>query len=170
MRYPEEVIEEVRARNDILDVISGYVSLKRKGASYFGLCPFHNEKTGSFSVSRSKQIYYCFGCGAGGNVISFIMQYENLTFPEAVQFLAKRAGVRKEGPGSEVPASGDPQGGCDPLLPASAHPGGRAGLPLSQGTPAHGRDHPTFRSGVFQPAAGRTLPLSPEQGLQGRRP
>ena len=86
MRYPEEVIEEVRARNDILDVISGYVSLKRKGASYFGLCPFHNEKTGSFSVSRSKQIYYCFGCGAGGNVISFIMQYENLTFPEAVQF------------------------------------------------------------------------------------
>ena len=93
MRYPEEVIEEVRARNDILDVISGYVSLKRKGASYFGLCPFHNEKTGSFSVSRSKQIYYCFGCGAGGNVISFIMQYENLTFPEAVQFLAKRAGV-----------------------------------------------------------------------------
>ena len=93
MLYSEDVIEEVRARNDILDVISSYVSLKRKGASYFGLCPFHNEKTGSFSVSRSKQMYYCFGCGAGGNVISFIMQYENLTFPEAVRFLAGRAGV-----------------------------------------------------------------------------
>ena len=93
MLYSEDVIEEVRAKNDILDVISSYVTLKRKGASYFGLCPFHNEKTGSFSVSRSKQMYYCFGCGAGGNVISFIMQYENLTFPEAVQFLAKRAGV-----------------------------------------------------------------------------
>ncbi len=93
MRYSDDVIEEVRSRNDILDVISSYVSLKRKGASYFGLCPFHNEKTGSFSVSRSKQMYYCFGCGAGGNVISFIMQYENLTFPEAVQFLAKRCGM-----------------------------------------------------------------------------
>ena len=93
MLYSEDVIEEVRAKNDILDVISSYVTLKRKGASYFGLCPFHNEKTGSFSVSRSKQMYYCFGCGAGGNVISFIMQYENLTFPEAVRFLAGRAGV-----------------------------------------------------------------------------
>ena len=93
MLYSEDVIEEVRAKNDILDVISSYVTLKRKGASYFGLCPFHNEKTGSFSVSRSKQMYYCFGCGAGGNVISFIMQYENMTFPEAVRFLAGRAGV-----------------------------------------------------------------------------
>ena len=88
MFYSDEIIEEVRARNDILDVISPYVSLKRKGSSYFGLCPFHNEKSGSFSVSPSKQMYYCFGCGAGGNVISFVMQYENLSFPEAVRFLA----------------------------------------------------------------------------------
>lgn len=93
MYYPDEVIEEVRTRNDILDVISSYVSLKRKGSSYFGLCPFHNEKSGSFSVSRVKQMYYCFGCGAGGNVISFIMQYENLSFPEAVRFLARRCGM-----------------------------------------------------------------------------
>ena len=93
MYYSDDVIEEVRARNDIVDVISSYVSLKKKGANYFGLCPFHNEKTGSFSVSPSKQIFYCFGCGAGGNVISFIMQYENLSFPEAVRFLASRAGM-----------------------------------------------------------------------------
>ena len=93
MYYPEEVIEEVRSRNDIVDLISSYVNLKRKGTGYFGLCPFHNEKTGSFHVLPSKQIFYCFGCGAGGNAITFIMQYENLSFQEAVQFLAKRAGV-----------------------------------------------------------------------------
>ena len=93
MYYSDDIIEEVRSRNDIVDVISTYVNLKRKGSSYFGLCPFHNEKTGSFSVSPGKQMYYCFGCGAGGNVISFIMQYENLTFPEAVQTLAKRSGI-----------------------------------------------------------------------------
>ena len=73
MRYSEELIEEVRSRNDIVDVISGYVKLKKSGSNYFGLCPFHNEKSGSFSVSPSKQMYYCFGCGAGGNVITFIM-------------------------------------------------------------------------------------------------
>ncbi len=93
MYYSDDIIEEVRSRNDIVDVISNYVNLKRKGSSYFGLCPFHNEKTGSFSVSPGKQMYYCFGCGAGGNVISFVMQYENLTFPEAVQSLAKRSGI-----------------------------------------------------------------------------
>lgn len=93
MYYPDEIIEEVRSRSDIVDVISSYVNLKRKGSSYFGLCPFHSEKTGSFSVSPGKQMYYCFGCGAGGNVISFIMQYENLSFPEAVQMLAKRGGI-----------------------------------------------------------------------------
>ena len=81
--YSEEVIEEVRSKNDIVDVISGYVSLKKKGSSYFGLCPFHNEKSPSFSVSRQKQMYYCFGCGAGGNVITFIMEYENFSFVEA---------------------------------------------------------------------------------------
>ena len=77
MYYSDDVIEEVRSRNDIVDVISSYVKLKRQGANYFGLCPFHSEKSASFSVSPSKQIYYCFGCGAGGNVISFIMQSEN---------------------------------------------------------------------------------------------
>lgn len=93
MFYPEELVEEIRQKNDIVDIISGYVSLKRKGGNYFGLCPFHNEKTGSFSVSRNKQMYYCFGCGAGGNVFSFIMNYENYTFGEAVKLLADRAGV-----------------------------------------------------------------------------
>ena len=91
--YSDEIIEEVRSRNDIVDVISQYVHLQKKGSSYFGLCPFHNEKTGSFSVTPSKQMYYCFGCGAGGNVFTFLMQYENLTFPEAMEMLAERGGV-----------------------------------------------------------------------------
>ena len=93
MYYPEDVVEEVRTRNDIVDVISGYVKLQKKGANYFGLCPFHNEKSPSFSVSPQKQMYYCFGCGAGGNVITFVMEYENYTFPEALKVLADRAGV-----------------------------------------------------------------------------
>lgn len=93
MFYPDEIIEEVRAKNDIVDVIGSYVKIQKKGSSYFGLCPFHNEKSPSFSVSGYKQIYYCFGCGAGGNVISFIMNYENYTFQEAVKYLAERAGV-----------------------------------------------------------------------------
>ena len=80
-------------KNDIVDVVSGYVKIQKKGSSYFGLCPFHNEKSPSFSVSPGKQMYYCFGCGAGGNVFSFVMQYENFTFPEAVKMLAERAGV-----------------------------------------------------------------------------
>ena len=93
MYYPDDVIEEVRARNDIVDVISQYVTLKKKGANYFGLCPFHNEKSPSFSVSPGKQMYYCFGCGAGGNVITFIMEYENYSFGEALKYLADRAGI-----------------------------------------------------------------------------
>ena len=93
MIYGEDIIEEVRSRNDIVDVISTYVPLKKKGSSYFGLCPFHNEKSPSFSVSRDKQMYYCFGCGAGGNVYTFLMEYENFSFPEAVRFLAERAGM-----------------------------------------------------------------------------
>ena len=93
MYYPDEVIEEVRMKNDIVDVISGYVKLQKKGANYFGLCPFHNEKSPSFSVSPGKQMYYCFGCGAGGNVLTFVMEYENYTFQEALQSLADRAGV-----------------------------------------------------------------------------
>ena len=91
--YDNDIIEEVRSRNDIVDVISQYVHLQKKGSSYFGLCPFHNEKTGSFSVTPSKQMYYCFGCGAGGNVFTFLMEYENFTFSEAMEALADRAGV-----------------------------------------------------------------------------
>ncbi len=91
--YSDELIEEIRSRNDIVDVISGYVRLTKKGGTYFGLCPFHNEKTPSFSVSPNKQMYYCFGCGAGGNVITFVMQYENFTFYEALELLAERAGI-----------------------------------------------------------------------------
>lgn len=90
-RYSDELIEEVRSRNDIVDVISQYVRLSKKGSTYFGLCPFHNEKTGSFSVSPNKQMYYCFGCHAGGNVFTFLMQYENYTFGEAMEALAERA-------------------------------------------------------------------------------
>ena len=93
MYYPDDVIEEVRMRNDIVDVISQYVNLKKKGANYFGLCPFHNEKSPSFSVSPGKQMYYCFGCGAGGNVITFVMEYENYSFVEAVKMLADRVGI-----------------------------------------------------------------------------
>jgi len=91
--YSDELVEEVRSANDIVDVISGYVRLQKKGSTYFGLCPFHNEKTPSFSVSPGKQMYYCFGCGAGGNVLTFLMQYENYTFPEAMEALADRAGI-----------------------------------------------------------------------------
>ena len=93
MFYSDEIIEEVRMKNDIVDVISDYVKLQKKGSSYFGLCPFHNEKSPSFSVSPGKQMYYCFGCGAGGNVFTFIMEYENYTFVEALKYLAGRAGV-----------------------------------------------------------------------------
>ncbi|MGN0485223.1 MAG: DNA primase [Lachnospiraceae bacterium] len=91
--YPEELIEEIRQRNDIVDVVGSYVHLQKKGSTYFGLCPFHNEKTPSFSVSPGKQMYYCFGCGAGGNVYTFLQEYENYTFPEAVEYLADRAGI-----------------------------------------------------------------------------
>ena len=93
MYYSDDIVEEVRSRNDIVDVISSYVKLQRKGSSYFGLCPFHNEKSPSFSVSPTKQMYYCFGCGAGGNVFTFVMEYENYTFPEALKMLADRAGI-----------------------------------------------------------------------------
>ena len=94
MRYSDDIIEEVRMKNDIVDVVSQYVKLTRRGSTYFGLCPFHNEKTPSFSVTPSKQMYYCFGCGAGGNVFNFVMEYDNYTFGEALQHLADRAGVQ----------------------------------------------------------------------------
>ena len=93
MFYSEDIIEQVRSENNIVDVIGDYVKLQKKGSSYFGLCPFHNEKSPSFSVSPHKQMYYCFGCGEGGNVISFLMKYENYTFVEALEVLANRAGI-----------------------------------------------------------------------------
>lgn len=93
MYYPQELIDEVRTKNNIVDVISGYVRLQKKGSNYFGLCPFHSEKSPSFSVSPSRQMYHCFGCGAGGNVITFLMEYENYSFQEALKELAQRAGV-----------------------------------------------------------------------------
>lgn len=93
MAFSDSFIEEVRSRNDILDIVGQVVHLERRGANHFGLCPFHNEKTPSFSVHQGKQIFHCFGCNAGGNVISFVMQYENLTFTEAIRNLAERAGM-----------------------------------------------------------------------------
>lgn len=93
MAFPQQFLDELVSRNDIVDVVSSYVALTRKGGNYFGLCPFHNEKTPSFSVSPDKQIYHCFGCKHGGGVISFIMEIENLSFPDAVRFLAKRVNM-----------------------------------------------------------------------------
>ncbi|HOQ76857.1 MAG TPA: DNA primase [Thermoclostridium sp.] len=102
MIYPEQVIEEVRLRNDIVEVVSGYVKLERKGRSYWGLCPFHSEKTPSFSVEPNKQFFYCFGCNKGGSVIQFIMNIENLEFVDALKLLAERAGIT-------LPESEDPK-------------------------------------------------------------
>ena len=93
MYYPEELVEEVRIKNDIVDVVGSYVKLQKKGSNHMGLCPFHNEKSPSFSVSGSKQMYHCFGCGVGGNVFTFIMEYENYNFVEALKLLAQRVGV-----------------------------------------------------------------------------
>ena len=94
MYYPEELIEEVRSKNDIVEVISSYVKLQKKGSNHWGLCPFHSEKSPSFSVHAGKQMYHCFGCGESGNVYTFIMKYENYSFPEAVKMLAERGGVQ----------------------------------------------------------------------------
>ncbi|MET0018253.1 DNA primase [Oscillibacter sp.] len=93
MPFPQNFLDELTARSDIVDVVGSYVQLARKGANFFGLCPFHSEKTGSFSVSPDKQIFYCFGCKRGGGVINFIMEEENLSFPDAVRFLARRANM-----------------------------------------------------------------------------
>ncbi len=93
MFYSDELVEEIRSRNDIVSVIGSYIRLQKKGSNHMGLCPFHNEKTPSFSVSASKQMYHCFGCGVGGNVFTFIMEYENYSFLEALRFLAERAGI-----------------------------------------------------------------------------
>lgn len=94
MYYSDEIIEEVRSRSDIVDIISGYLSLQKKGNNYWACCPFHNENTPSFSVSGNKQMFHCFGCGLSGNVYTFLMKYENFSFPEAVKALAERSGVK----------------------------------------------------------------------------
>ena len=102
MAFPESFIQELTERSDIADVVGGYVNLsKRSGANLFGLCPFHNERTPSFAVNPAGQFYHCFGCGKGGGVINFIMEIENLSYPDAVRFLANRAGM-------QVPEDGDP--------------------------------------------------------------
>ena len=93
MFYSDEFVEQVRSENDIVDIISGYVSLKKKGSNWMGCCPFHHEKTPSFSVSKEKQMYHCFGCGVGGNVFTFMMEYENYSFPEAIEYLAERVRI-----------------------------------------------------------------------------
>ena len=94
MYYSDDVIEEVRMKNDIVVSFPVMCGCRKRAAPTFGLCPFHNEKSPSFSVSPGKQMYYCFGCGAGGNVFTFVMEYENFTFIEAVKYLAERAGVK----------------------------------------------------------------------------
>lgn len=94
IRYSDEIIEEIRQNNDIVDIISQYVHLTRKGRNYFGLCPFHNEKSPSFSVSPDRQIFHCFGCGVGGNVYTFLMKIEGITFKEAIEVLAERANIQ----------------------------------------------------------------------------
>ena len=94
MRYSDEIIEEVRQNNDVVDIISQYVHLTRKGRNYFGLCPFHSEKSPSFSVSPDRQIFHCFGCGVGGNVYTFLMKIEGITFKESLEQLAERANIQ----------------------------------------------------------------------------
>ena len=93
MYYPDELVEEIRSRSDIVSVLSRFIPLQKKGANYTCCCPFHNEKTPSFSVNPTRQIYKCFGCGVGGNVFTFLQKYENMSFPEAVEYLAPIAGV-----------------------------------------------------------------------------
>ena len=132
MRYSDDLVEEIRMKNDIVDVISGYVKLTRRGSSYFGLCPFHNEKSPSFSVSPGKQMYYCFGCGAGGNVFTFLMEYENFTFVEALKFLADRAGV--ELPQMEYSKEDKGAGGFKEHAAGNQQTGGRNSI-ITSSTP-----------------------------------
>ena len=99
MAFPAQFLDELAARNPIEEVVGSYVALTRRGSNYFGLCPFHNEKTASFSVAPDKQMYYCFGCGKGGGVFNFVMEQENLSYPDAVRHLAQRVGM-------EVPDDG----------------------------------------------------------------
>ena len=151
MHYSDELLEEIRSRNDIVDIIGGYVKLQRKGSNYFGLCPFHNEKTPSFSVSPSKQMYYCFGCHRGGSVFTFLMEYENLSFDEAVHQLAERAGMQL--PEHLRDIAGQPpaaaarrqQAGRGVLLSEAEIGSRRTGTPVSERPGADGRYDSSFR-------------------------
>jgi DNA primase len=91
--FSEELLDQIRDANDVVELISEYIPLKKRGKNFVGLCPFHSEKDASFTVTPDKQIFYCFGCGEGGNVISFLMKHEKLSFPETVKLLAKRANI-----------------------------------------------------------------------------
>src|SRR5690625_4087817 len=93
-KIPEDIIEQLKNANDIVDIIGEYVQLKKQGKNFFGLCPFHDEKTPSFSVNQDKQIFHCFGCKKGGNVMTFLMEIENFTFPQALQLLSERSGIK----------------------------------------------------------------------------
>ena len=159
MYYPDEKVEEVLRANNIVDVVGTYVHLQKKGANYFGLCPFHNEKSPAFSVSEPKQMFYCFGCGAGGNAVTFLMKYENYSFQEALQTLADRAGIklpevdyteetrRREEKRKQLPPQRQmqtrqqhphslPLSPCSPLAPPS---GSRVLPPLARLKPPTGR-------------------------------
>jgi len=138
LAIPAQFIDELTARCDIADVVADYVSLTPKGGSLWGLCPFHGERTPSFHVVPEKQIYHCFGCGKGGGVINFVMEIENLPFPDAVRLLAKRAGLevpeeRGRRPPQEARAAAGPEQGSRPVLsrdpPVAGRPDG-GGVPL----------------------------------------
>ena len=101
-RYSDEIIDEIKNKNDIIDVISQYVVLKRSGRNFFGLCPFHKEKSPSFSVSPDKQIFHCFGCGVGGDIFRFISKIENISFRESIEILAEKSGIELPNIGGEV--------------------------------------------------------------------
>ena len=101
-RYSDETIEEIRSRINIVDFIGKYVNLQKRGSGYVGLCPFHSEKTPSFYISPDKQLYHCFGCGEAGTVYQFIMNYDNITFPEAIKELSREANVELKETGEET--------------------------------------------------------------------
>lgn len=107
MRIPEKQIDEIRNASDIVDIISGFIQLKKRGKNFIGLCPFHQEKTPSFTVSEEKQIYHCFGCGAGGNVFKFLMDYKNISFVEAVEEIAEHVGIKIQYDSSPTEQSND---------------------------------------------------------------
>ena len=158
MHFSDQFLDEVVARNDIADVVSGYVTLTRKGGNLFGLCPFHNEKTPSFSVAPDKQIYHCFGCKKGGGVINFIMEIEGLSFPEAVEFLAGGGrGPQQRRPPAAACAGAEPDSGAVVLRPAAASPGG-GGAGVSGQAADTARHRGALRHGRVAGPVGRAAP------------